>query len=500
MQLFPILIVVTVMTWDAGLRPVHSAPDLSRGVLWLAVLAAPVLLCLFQGIGVRWCEVRMNRGGGSRQMIAAERLTRWTRWGLVAAHAIAVFGLNWPGVVRGAVGDVVLLDELAAVAPPALGFVATCWVYFPIERRVQEALLIRRLDEGRLLFPPLSRGRFVLQQTRLQLLLLLVPVLLIVGLSEALRLGLGALPDGSVPLWFGDVATASAGLFVFISAPLLAPHILAVRPLAAGELRNRLESVARRHRVRVHQMYEWGTGGTMINAAVMGLFAPLRVVLMTDALLASLNPEQLEAVMAHEIGHVRRHHMFWMVAALLAALAGAAAIVRVPLFLIAFLGGESVLVSESWATTIETIMQGLILIVALVAFAWTSRRFERQADTFAVQHLSGLERGQEGSDVIEAEAVTTFCSALGAISRLNMVDPGRRSWRHGSIRWRQQYLRSLSGRPLKSPAIDRVVRRIKLATVIVFICGMTIEVGLTVLAEHYLPMTDVPAESRGEVV
>jgi hypothetical protein len=54
-------------------------------------------------------------------------------------------------------------------------------------------------------------------------------------------------------------------------------------------------------------------------------------------------------------------------------------------------------------------------------------------------------------------------SALETIARLNAVPRRRFSWRHGSIAWRQRYLDSLIGRPLRGLPIDRLVRRLKLA-------------------------------------
>jgi hypothetical protein len=48
--------------------------------------------------------------------------------------------------------------------------------------------------------------------------------------------------------------------------------------------------------------------------------------------------------------------------------------------------------------------------------------------------------------------------ALSLVAFLNHVPVERRSWRHGSIAWRQAYLRSLSGQPHGRLAIDALVR------------------------------------------
>ena len=53
----------------------------------------------------------------------------------------------------------------------------------------------------------------------------------------------------------------------------------------------------------------WRSDGMMINAAVMGLLAPVRYVLLSDGLLATMNVSQIEAVFGHEAGHVRHRHI-----------------------------------------------------------------------------------------------------------------------------------------------------------------------------------------------
>ena len=60
----------------------------------------------------------------------------------------------------------------------------------------------------------------------------------------------------------------------------------------------------------------------MINGAVMGAITPVRYILLTDALLETLPRERVEAVMAHELAHVRRHHIFWLVMAAAGSMAG----------------------------------------------------------------------------------------------------------------------------------------------------------------------------------
>jgi len=50
----------------------------------------------------------------------------------------------------------------------------------------------------------------------------------------------------------------------------------------------------------------------MGNAAVMGFIPRFRYVLLSDLLLETMTDEQVEAIFAHELGHVMHRHLFWL--------------------------------------------------------------------------------------------------------------------------------------------------------------------------------------------
>ena len=90
-------------------------------------------------------------------------------------------------------------------------------------------------------------------------------------------------------------------------------------------LRRRLEEVARRHNVSFRDVMLWNTRHQMGNAAVMGYIPRFRYFLLSDLLLETMSDEQIEAVFAHEIGHIMHRHLFWLmatVAGLILALSG----------------------------------------------------------------------------------------------------------------------------------------------------------------------------------
>ena len=279
--------------------------------------------------------------------------------------------------------------------------------------------------------------------------------LLILGVTElihgaAARWGTPALSTGVV-----DAAMGISAAVIVVLAPLLARFLLDVEPIPPGPLRDDLERVCRDHNVRVRRLLLWKTHGSMINAAVMGLFGRLRYILLTDALLESLTGRQLEAVMAHEIAHIRRHHMPWLLLSMLATVSPVLSLVLILQLTLTGTAGQTG--SSLWGAVAATGVAVCGAAAVIIVFGWVSRRFERQADAFAVRHINGWSEPDE----ISAEATETVSGALEAIARLNAVATDRPSWRHGSIAWRQAYLASIAGRSARALAIDRQVRWIK---------------------------------------
>jgi Zn-dependent protease with chaperone function len=270
--------------------------------------------------------------------------------------------------------------------------------------------------------------------------------------------------------------------------------VLNVQPLPQGPLREDLLEICRAHKVKVRELLVWHTSGMMLNAAVMGLVGGVRYVLMTDALLELMTREQVRGVMSHEIGHVRRHHLPWLAAALMAILGLAEIVSESPIYLLAAFHPQLLQSFPGWA---QLILIAIALAGAFTVFGWVCRRFERQADTFAVQHLSATQTAADSalSDRVTPAAVIAMDGALDAIARLNAIDPSRHSWRHGSITWRQRYLRSIVGLPLNNLPIDRLIRTIKLWTA----AGLAMVACYIVLSNMVLlPMIDRAQQQQRE--
>ncbi|MDX2146181.1 MAG: M48 family metalloprotease [Planctomycetota bacterium] len=479
-------------------------------VLPLVALAALVHLACWKLAG------RVDQGS-VRAIRVSDRLVAVSRACALGWHVLAVLGLGWPALVRSWTGDIVAIDELVMMTPFLLFVVAGWSACYPIERRVNEAVLFRELEESGAVVPPVGRWAFVVSRVRHQLLLALVPLLAVTSWSEALdrgvrmmeraierRADLGVLsglhelrdPEGVVVMAAGVVQIVGV-IAIVVVMPLLLRFVWDATPLGPGALRDRLMLTCQRHGVRVAELLVWRTHGTLVNGAVLGIVWPFRYMLLTDRLLETMSWRHVEAVAAHEVAHVRRWHIPWLGVVTLATLSSSALLTEV-IF-------AALQLSEESRTAIGVGSIAFTALAVLGVFGFVSRRFEWQADAFAAIHMSGASRvggseptqadgaradtdfspgavlGGSFSDPVRSmptvtiEGVRAMAGALQAVADLNGLPVERSSFRHGSIATRQQKLMELAGSPAHALPIDRQVRAIKCAAAIVL--GAMLVVG-----------------------
>lgn len=460
-----------VTRWTEAL-PAEAWPYLSPWPVLAIVLLPKLLLAAIYGWSCRRTLKRLGKANGLRIYRRNQRLTD-----ILPLLALLLFGadLIFGGLrtLRIPLQNTVALDEAFLVLPTFALILFGWWSYYPIDRRLRESAVMRQADEGLPIYPIWSRSEYVINQVRHQMLLLLLPLMAVLIWSESvLLLGPGqrdALTEAQV-MW----ATPVGSMAIFLFAPLVVRYAWDTVPLPEGEVRERMLELCRREKVKVRELLLWRTGGGMVNAAVAGLIAPLRYILLSDALLDQVDRRAIEGVMAHELAHARKHHIFWMLLTLFVTLG------LIELVTLAMLNRINQSISPwndaAWAGILRDPAWQTYLIavpafgLTLLVFGWVSRRIERQADVFAARYLSQTAESPEldelGRPIFDAVSVGAMVRALQRVAELNHMPVTRRSWRHGTIAWRQAHLHSLVGQPLDGAEIDRVIGRVKAAALI----------------------------------
>lgn len=460
-----------------------SALVQSPWMTWLVVLGQPVLLGIAAWGLSRRTLARLNR---PESVISAQqfyhRATTGLRALLLAGFAFAVLGTTWPEwVTLGRVAaELQILGDFLVLLPFIAGAVGIWVATYPVERALHE-IGRHAIGFGDRKDLQWNLRAYLDFNVRHHILVVAVPMTLILFAANVARGYERVLRDWTGWYWMPDVLVGTAAAAVFVAAPLLLTRIWRTEPLESGPLRERLEALCARIGLRVRDILVWRSDGIMINAAVMGVLAPVRYVLLSDALLAVMTPRQVEAVFGHEAGHVRHHHIPHFLLFALAGWIGTAGVMELLYRIAAMSGGNP----SSWIETIQMVGIATMFIVWGLGFGWLSRRFERQADLFAARSAAA-ENGeclypcsvhpdpattfsQDGRVCSTGAAV--FASALERVAVLNGIPRDEPSWRHSSIGSRIRFLLSLAADPNRARQFDRLLRRIKATLIVSAILG-----------------------------
>ncbi len=111
-------------------------------------------------------------------------------------------------------------------------------------------------------------------------------------------------------LWSWGLVTVVQLVVIFLAPEVILPLFNKFEPLPPGELRSAIEAYAREHRFRLQGIYtmDGSKRSTRANAYFTGFGRTRRIVLF-DTLVEKHPPEELVAVLAHEMGHFRLGHI-----------------------------------------------------------------------------------------------------------------------------------------------------------------------------------------------
>ncbi len=178
---------------------------------------------------------------------------------------------------------------------------------------------------------------------------------------------------------------------MLVLAPvLILPLFNKFTPLPDGDLRERLLALGRRtgFLAKSIQVMDGSKRSRHSNAFFTG-FGRFRKIVLFDTLIQQLSEPELEAVLAHEIGHYKKKHipkmLLWSSVTLLAAFWIISALARQAWFYHGF-GFEPGSIVP--ALLLFGLLAGLVTFWFSPLAHWWSRRYEYQADAFAAQTMN----------------------------------------------------------------------------------------------------------------
>ncbi|ETR72057.1 MAG: protein-specific endoprotease CAAX (prenyl protease 1) [Candidatus Magnetoglobus multicellularis str. Araruama] len=289
---------------------------------------------------------------------------------------------------------------------------------------------------------------------------MLLPWLFISLIGDALQL----LPECSFKIMLDSVVGENIQfvvllLLIALFAPKLVKYVWRCQPLPDGIHRDKIEATCKKAGVNYSNILYWPIfGGKMITAGVMGLTKRFRYILVTHALIDSLSLEELESVIAHEIGHVKKRHLIKYFISVLLFSFIIVNVVNSGLFVFyKMLGANHI--------NLATIMFTCFMITFLVLyfrliFGYFMRNFEREADIFAFQMIG---------------SAAPLISAFNKITFHSGRPPTQPNWHHFSIAQRIAYLKQCEA---DSEWINRHDRKVK-RSMTAYILGVALFIGLS---------------------
>lgn len=190
------------------------------------------------------------------------------------------------------------------------------------------------------------------------------------------------------PDWWWAVVTAGYAVVVVVMTGLapvvLLPIFFKFRPLDRPELRDRLIALSRRAGVAVSDVCDWRVSDRTkkANAALTGL-GRTRRILLSDTLLARYSDDEVEGILAHELGHMV-HHDIWRGMALhtIVTALGLLAASRALAVLASPLGWTDV--GDVSGLPVLLLTMGAVSLALRPLVNGSSRRMERAADRFSI--------------------------------------------------------------------------------------------------------------------
>jgi len=211
--------------------------------------------------------------------------------------------------------------------------------------------------------------------------------------------------------WWLEVALILLFFTVVMAnlAPILIlPLFYKFTPLPEGELTQRLLALANRAHTRVRGVFtmHMSSKTTAANAALMGLGNTRRIVL-GDTMLDRYTPDEIEVVLAHELGHHVHHDIWKMIVSQSVLTLGGLYLVNLALHWTVDVQHYYLSLTDVATIPFVLVLTGLFGLIVMPIGNGLSRAIEYQADEYALQ---------------TTKMVGVFKSAMTRLANQNLAD------------------------------------------------------------------------------
>ncbi len=431
-----IYFLVVIFLYSTNIPP--AKPSFSQ---WLTLVFTAAAALLFARLSAR-LFAGSQEGSSSRYFAAEKKLTLVA----IALYAFFIYGLDLKYYLHPlSLGDhLPVLENFAGLILFFL-LLTIMWVQ---GRSAYEAVFHQR-------YSPVG---FVLSNIKANLPIVL-PWLVLSAVFDLLAL----LP------WpgFQELLTSSWGdlilfgvfiVFLALFFPPLVRRLWGCKPVPPGPLRDHIESFCRQQGFHSEILYWPLFEGQVLTAAVMGIVPRFRYLMITPALAATLDWEELDSVLAHEIGHVKKLHLVLYVLLFLGfSLIAGVLVEPLPYLLLGSdLFYQLIAFLEIGPDTFLAVFGGVVLLAFMLiyfrfVFGYFIRNFERQADLW-VFHAQGTAR--------------PLIRAFEKIARLSGDIRDEKNWHHFGIGERIDFLERCEN---DRSCITRHNRKVLLSLVVYFV-------------------------------
>jgi Zn-dependent protease with chaperone function len=463
-----LLVVFAIWLYAPPTPPLHNFTYAQGAIVLFTGYAIIVFAVALWSILIRRTPIRDFQ----RRMRRFNWIALISRAIIPAWFAVGVFILGWKGLIDGWLanfhiyGDAIYTPGLLIGSlPAAVALIGLIWAQFPAEASLREQSILIQLNED-LPFSPIPKfWDYFNAKFRLGILFTAAPVIALLILRDIFWLFLNPIlmhwPWFAIhPSAIDAIASAPAALAILILAPEILRRVLQTQRMPDSPLRRRLDAICARYKIGYRDVLLWRTNYQVGNAAVMGLIRQTRYVLLSDLLVETMTDEQIEAVFAHELGHVVYRHLLWLAAT-------ATGITML-------LTGPGALLADHFAQKFPHIpdsLQWLIwgaagLGIFALVFGYISRKFERQADVFAARTVQTiLSPTPRAPSTVGEQGAEIFNAALKRVAIVNHIPVSSASWSHGSIQKRMRFLSHLARHPDQTATFDRFMKLLYLALI-----------------------------------